>query len=87
MFSINFSKAKTKVCLSVHYNHDNSYLFPNGKEILKFKANTKMLFSQLNFVHEAYLIDLVLLSLERYFLKKMCMIFYSITMLLINLAY
>ena len=29
---INFSKAKTKFCLSLHYNTDNSYLFVNGKE-------------------------------------------------------
>ena len=32
-------KAKTKFCLSLHYNNDNSYLFVNGKEIYKFKAN------------------------------------------------
>ena len=25
--------------MSFHYNGDNSYLFDNGKEILKFKAN------------------------------------------------
>ena len=31
-FSINFSKAKTKFCLSLHYNEDNGYLFDNGKE-------------------------------------------------------
>ena len=35
---INFSKAKTNVCLSLHYN---SYLFVNGKEIYKFKVNNK----------------------------------------------
>ena len=29
-FSINFSKAMTKFCLSLHYNHDSSYLFVNG---------------------------------------------------------
>ena len=38
-YDINFSKAKTKFCLSLHYNSDNSYLFVNGKEIHKFKAN------------------------------------------------
>ena len=38
-FSINFSKSNTECCLSLHYNHDNSYLFVNGKEIFKFKAN------------------------------------------------
>ena len=29
----------TKCCLSLLYNGDNSYLFVNGKEIFKFKAN------------------------------------------------
>ena len=27
--------------MSLHYNADNSYLFVNGKEIIKFKANNK----------------------------------------------
>ena len=40
-FSINFSKANRKLCLSLHYNDDNSYLFVNGKDIFKFKANNK----------------------------------------------
>ena len=31
-FIINFSKAKTKFCLSLHYNGDNGYLFDNRKE-------------------------------------------------------
>ena len=39
--SINFRKAKTKYCLSLHYNGDNSYLFVNEKEICKFKASNK----------------------------------------------
>ena len=30
-FIINFSKTNTKVCLTLHYNADNSYLFPNGR--------------------------------------------------------
>ena len=33
MFSINFSKAKTKFCLSLHCNGDKSYLFVHGKRI------------------------------------------------------
>ena len=37
-FSINFTKANTKFCLSLHYNDDNSYLLVNGKKIFKFKA-------------------------------------------------
>ena len=34
-----------------------------------------MLTFQLNFVKEAYLIDLMLLNLDQYALKEMCMIF------------
>ena len=30
-----------KFCLSLYYNADNSYLFVNGKEIFKFKADNK----------------------------------------------
>ena len=37
-FDINFSNAKTKFSLILHYNVDNSYLFLNGKEICKFNA-------------------------------------------------
>ena len=40
-FSINFSKANTNFCLSLPHNADNSYLFVNGKEIFKFKADNK----------------------------------------------
>ena len=36
-FNINFSKAKTKFCWSLHCNY-NSYLFVNRKEIFKLKA-------------------------------------------------
>ena len=38
-FSINISKVKTKMSLSLHYSHDNSYLLVNGKEIFKSKAD------------------------------------------------
>ena len=38
MYSINFSKDNTKLCLSLHYSGANSYLFVNGTEIIKFKA-------------------------------------------------
>ena len=40
-FSINFSKANTKFCLSLHYNGHNSSFFVNGKEIYKFKTSNK----------------------------------------------
>ena len=38
-FSINYSKANTKLCLNLRYNADNIYLFVNGKEIFKFKVD------------------------------------------------
>ena len=38
MYSINFTKEKTKFYLSLHYNGANSFLFVNGTEIIKFKA-------------------------------------------------
>ena len=37
MYSINFSATKKRLFLSLHYIGDNSYLFVNGKEIVKFK--------------------------------------------------
>ena len=39
MYSINFTVAKKKFCLSLHYNGGNSYLFVKSTEIYKFKAN------------------------------------------------
>ena len=41
-------KISKGICLSLHYNDDNSYLLVNEKEICRFKANKKMF--QLNFV-------------------------------------
>ena len=32
-FIINFSKANTKLCLSLHYHGDGSYLYVNKTEI------------------------------------------------------
>ena len=46
-----------------------------------------MLTFQINFVLEVFLMDLVLLSLEKYLDMEMCMIFQSITALLINLTH
>ena len=39
MYSINFTVAKKKFCLILHYNGANSYLFVNRTEIIKSKAN------------------------------------------------
>ena len=38
MYSINFREKNKKFCLSLHYNGANSYLFVNGTELYKFKA-------------------------------------------------
>ena len=38
MYSINFTVAKKKSCLSLHYNGGNSYVLVNGTEICKFKT-------------------------------------------------
>ena len=38
MYPINFTVTKKKFCLSLHYNGENSYLFVNGKKIVKFEA-------------------------------------------------
>ena len=40
MFYRNFTDPDHKFVLSLHYNCENSYLFVNGKEELKFKAKT-----------------------------------------------
>ena len=38
IYSQNFTAVNKKFVLSLHYNGDNSYLFVNGKQELKFKA-------------------------------------------------
>ena len=38
LYSINFTGNNKKICLSLHHKGANSYLFVNGKEIIKFKA-------------------------------------------------
>ena len=43
MCSQNFTQPSTKFVLSLHYNGDDSYLFVNGKQELKFKAKTESL--------------------------------------------
>ena len=38
LYKINFTENNKKFCLRLHYNGANSYLFVNGREIIKFKA-------------------------------------------------
>ena len=45
MYSVNFTEKKKKNCLSFHYNGVNSYLFVNGKEIIKFKAEDSKIYA------------------------------------------
>ena len=40
LYKHNFTEQNKKFVLSLHYNGDNSYLFVNGGEELKFKAKT-----------------------------------------------
>ena len=42
-YSQNFTQLSKKFVLSLHYNGDNSYLFVNGKQELKFKCKTENL--------------------------------------------
>ena len=47
-FSLNFSIENETFCLSLPYNGDDSYLFVNGKEVLKFKAKAQSVITQLS---------------------------------------
>ena len=46
LFHNNFTEFGVKFVLSLHYNGDNSYLFVNGREELKFKAKDDQLISE-----------------------------------------
>lgn len=48
-FSIDFRKAKTKLCFSLYYNGDNNYLFLNKKDINKVRNDNK----NVNFQHSS----------------------------------
>ena len=45
MYSIDFTLTNKTICLSLHYNGANSYLFVNGTETYKFKANDSDIFA------------------------------------------
>ena len=48
MYSPNFTVANKTFCLSLHYNGDDSYLFVNGKEVIKFKAKKEIVVGKLS---------------------------------------
>ena len=48
MYSSNFTVANKTFCLSLHYNGDDSYLFVNDKEVIKFKAKKQSVVGKLS---------------------------------------
>ena len=46
LFHNNFTKFGVKFVLSLHYNGDNSYLFANGRQELKFKAKDDQIINE-----------------------------------------
>ena len=50
-FYRNFTDPGKKFMLSLHYNGDDSYLFVNGRQELKFKAKTDQLVKK-NYAYE-----------------------------------
>ena len=81
--------------MSLHYSDGNSYLYVNGKEIYIFKASKKNNNFQSQFClgsisNKFDHVDKEISSLERTWkrlLKEMCMTFWLIMMLLINLTF
>ena len=47
MFYRNFTDPGHKFLLSLHYNGENSFLFVNGKEELKYKAKTNQIIQKI----------------------------------------
>ena len=47
IYSQNFTAANEKNVLSLHYNGDDSYLFVNGKQELKFKAKDDQIVTEI----------------------------------------
>ena len=48
MYSPNFTIANKTFCLSLRYNGDDSYLFVNSKEVIKFKAKNQSVSEKLS---------------------------------------
>ena len=46
LFHNNFTELGKKFVLSLHYNGDNSYLFANGRQELKFKAKDDQIINE-----------------------------------------
>ena len=59
-FNINLTEANTKFCLSLHYNADICLLMERKSLILNLTIKTTINPSQLSFVLEVYLMDLIM---------------------------
>ena len=47
LYSQNFTAVNKKFVLSLHYNGDDSYLFVNGKQELKYEAKDNQVFKEI----------------------------------------
>ena len=84
--NINFSKAKTKFCLTFHHNSDNSYLFVNGKEIYKFEVSNKNVNFPSQFCLGSISKKFDYVDSKEISFEKRCIIFQLIMIPLINLT-
>ena len=48
MYSPNFTVANETFCLRLHHSGDDTYLFVNGKEVIKFKAKLQSVVGKLS---------------------------------------
>ena len=48
MYSPNLTGASKTFCLSLYYNGDDSYLFVNGKEVIKYKSRKQSVVGKLS---------------------------------------
>ena len=45
MYSPNFTASNKTICLNLHYNGSDSYLFVNGKKVIKFETKCQNVFN------------------------------------------
>ena len=85
--SINFTETNTKCSLSLHFNGDNSYLFVNRKEIIKFTADNKNVNFMTRFCLGSISDGFSATESREVSLNRNVYVFQSTTILLINLTY
>ena len=54
MYSQNFTQTNKKFVLSLHYDNNDSYLFINGKQVLKFKAKPNPILIEKKIMHRKF---------------------------------